>query len=136
MGEEATEIILVSCTLLIVPFYSQEIQSFQAGSLGQVNIEMDAAPTVDLTQLLNAMRAQYEIIVEQNRNDTEAWFIKKVLWALRENKVMKFACIQMDMENIVLNDIECSHSFEGYQKNSVVLISEIIEMRAGSTSLQ
>ena len=39
---------------------------------------MDAAPGVDLTRLLNDMRAQYEAIVEQNRNDAEAWFVEKV----------------------------------------------------------
>ena len=40
---------------------------------------MDAAPGVDLTRLLNDMRAQYETIAEQNRKDAEAWFIEKVL---------------------------------------------------------
>lgn len=39
---------------------------------------MDAAPGVDLTRLLNDMRAQYEAIAEQNRKDAEAWFIEKV----------------------------------------------------------
>lgn len=39
---------------------------------------MDAAPAVDLTRLLNNMRAQYEAIAEQNRKDAEAWFIEKV----------------------------------------------------------
>lgn len=39
---------------------------------------MDAAPGVDLTRLLNDMRAQYEIIAEQNRKDAEAWFMEKV----------------------------------------------------------
>ncbi|KAB1266304.1 Keratin; type I cytoskeletal 12 [Camelus dromedarius] len=38
---------------------------------------MDAAPGVDLTRLLNDMRAQYEAIAEQNRKDAEAWFIEK-----------------------------------------------------------
>uniref|UniRef100_A0A8D0YKX9 IF rod domain-containing protein n=1 Tax=Sus scrofa TaxID=9823 RepID=A0A8D0YKX9_PIG len=46
-------------------------------SPGQVSVEMDAAPGVDLTKLLNDMRAQYEAIAEQNRKDAEAWFIEK-----------------------------------------------------------
>ena len=57
----------------------QELQSCQAGGPGQVSVEMDAAPGVDLTRLLNDMRAQYETIAEQNRKDAEAWFIEKVL---------------------------------------------------------
>lgn len=56
----------------------QELQSFRAGGPGQVSVEMDAAPGVDLTKLLNDMRAQYEAIAEQNRKDAEAWFIEKV----------------------------------------------------------
>ena len=38
----------------------KELQSFQAGGPGEVNVEMDAAPGVDLTKVLNEMRAQYE----------------------------------------------------------------------------
>uniref|UniRef100_A0A8C0NJ77 Keratin 12 n=1 Tax=Canis lupus familiaris TaxID=9615 RepID=A0A8C0NJ77_CANLF len=56
---------------------SQELQSFRAGGPGEISVEMDAAPAVDLTRLLNNMRAQYEAIAEQNRKDAEAWFIEK-----------------------------------------------------------
>lgn len=56
----------------------QELQSFRAGGPGEISVEMDAAPAVDLTRLLNNMRAQYETIAEQNRKDAEAWFIEKV----------------------------------------------------------
>ncbi|KAB0398619.1 hypothetical protein E2I00_013865 [Balaenoptera physalus] len=57
--------------------HEEELQSFRAGGPGQVNVEMDAAPGVDLTSLLNDMRGQYEAIAEQNREDAEAWFIEK-----------------------------------------------------------
>ncbi|CAN0109143.1 unnamed protein product [Rangifer tarandus platyrhynchus] len=57
--------------------HEEEIQSCRAGGPGQVSVEMDAAPGVDLTRLLNDMRAQYETIAEQNRKDAEAWFIEK-----------------------------------------------------------
>lgn len=44
-------------------------------------MEMNAAPGVDLTVLLNHMRAGYEDLAEQNRRDAEAWFNEKVrLW--------------------------------------------------------
>lgn len=45
---------------------------------GNVNVEMNAAPGVDLTVLLNNMRAEYEGLAEQNRKDAEAWFHEKV----------------------------------------------------------
>ncbi|XP_057571320.1 keratin, type I cytoskeletal 12 [Hippopotamus amphibius kiboko] len=57
--------------------HEEELQSFRAGGPGQVSVEMDAVPGVDLTRLLNDMRGQYEAIAEQNRKDAEAWFIEK-----------------------------------------------------------
>ncbi|XP_077020561.1 keratin, type I cytoskeletal 12 [Tamandua tetradactyla] len=57
--------------------HEEELQSLLEGSPSQVSVEMDAAPGVDLTRLLNDMRAQYEAIAEQNRKDVEAWFNKK-----------------------------------------------------------
>lgn len=43
-----------------------------------MNVEMNAAPSVDLTALLNNMRAEYEALAEQNRKDAEAGFQEKV----------------------------------------------------------
>ncbi|XP_047701921.1 keratin, type I cytoskeletal 12 [Prionailurus viverrinus] len=57
--------------------HEEELQTFLAGGPGQVSVEMDAAPGLDLTRLLNDMRAQYEAIAEQNRKDAEAWFVEK-----------------------------------------------------------
>ncbi|XP_059938511.1 keratin, type I cytoskeletal 12-like [Mesoplodon densirostris] len=57
--------------------HEEELQSFRAGGPGQVSVEMDAAPGVDLTSLLNDVRGQYEAIAQQNREDVEAWFIEK-----------------------------------------------------------
>lgn len=56
----------------------QELRSFQSAGPAQVSVEMKAAPGVDLTRLLNNMRAQYEAIAEQHRKDAEAWFVEKV----------------------------------------------------------
>ncbi|XP_059526973.1 keratin, type I cytoskeletal 12 [Myotis daubentonii] len=57
--------------------HEEELQSFQSDGPAQVSVEMNAAPGVDLTRLLNNMRAQYEAITEQHRKDAEAWFIEK-----------------------------------------------------------
>nr|XP_019794942.1 keratin, type I cytoskeletal 12 isoform X2 [Tursiops truncatus] len=57
--------------------HEEELQSFRAGGPGEVSVEMDAAPGVDLTSLLNDMRGQYEAVAQQNREDAEAWFIEK-----------------------------------------------------------
>ncbi|XP_018431542.1 PREDICTED: keratin, type I cytoskeletal 17-like [Nanorana parkeri] len=47
------------------------------GQKGDVNVEMDAAPGIDLTKLLSDMRSQYEEIAEQNRQKAEQWFREK-----------------------------------------------------------
>lgn len=54
------------------------MKDFQNVNTGDVNVEMNAAPGIDLTQLLNNMRNQYEELAEQNRKDAEAWYNEKV----------------------------------------------------------
>lgn len=61
----------------------QEMGVLQNASGGNINVEMNAAPGVDLTAMLNNMRAEYEDLAEQNRKDAEASFKEKVhLWQL------------------------------------------------------
>lgn len=55
------------------------MRDLQNVSTGDVNVEMNAAPGVDLTELLNNMRSQYEQLAEKNRRDAEAWFNEKVV---------------------------------------------------------
>ncbi|XP_021068059.1 keratin, type I cytoskeletal 27 [Mus pahari] len=57
--------------------HEEEMQALQCAAGGNVNVEMNAAPGVDLTVLLNNMRAEYEALAEQNRRDAEAWFQEK-----------------------------------------------------------
>ncbi|XP_018412079.1 PREDICTED: keratin, type I cytoskeletal 12-like [Nanorana parkeri] len=55
----------------------QEEMSAYKGSTGQISVEMDAAPGVDLTKILNDMRADYELLADKNRKEAEASFLKK-----------------------------------------------------------
>ncbi|XP_006114350.2 keratin, type I cytoskeletal 12 [Pelodiscus sinensis] len=64
--------------------HEEELQSFQGNATGQVSVEMDAAPGIDLTKILNDMRGQYEVIAEQNRKEAEAWFSEKSMELKRE----------------------------------------------------
>uniref|UniRef100_A0A8C8S114 Keratin, type I cytoskeletal 19 n=1 Tax=Pelusios castaneus TaxID=367368 RepID=A0A8C8S114_9SAUR len=45
---------------------------------GQVSVEVDSAPGIDLTKTLADMRDQYEVISEKNRKDAETWFNTKI----------------------------------------------------------
>ncbi|XP_037664046.1 keratin, type I cytoskeletal 25 [Choloepus didactylus] len=57
--------------------HKEEMKALQCAAGGNVNVEMNAAPGVDLTILLNNMRAEYEGLAEQNRRNVEAWFNEK-----------------------------------------------------------
>lgn len=56
----------------------QEMKEFSNQAVGQVNVEVDATPGVDLTRDLAEMREQYEAMAEKNRRDAEEWFHSKV----------------------------------------------------------
>ncbi|XP_004859484.1 keratin, type I cytoskeletal 26 isoform X2 [Heterocephalus glaber] len=57
--------------------HEEETKALQCAAGGNVNVEVNAAPGVDLTALLNNMRAEYEDLAEQNRQDAEACFHEK-----------------------------------------------------------
>lgn len=49
-----------------------------SAAAGDINVEMNVTPGVDLTTLLNHMRGEYEALAEHNREDIEAWFNEQV----------------------------------------------------------
>ena len=52
---------------------------------GEISVEMDAAPGIDLTKILAEMREQYESLADKNRRDAEQWFFSKVSWLRRSS---------------------------------------------------
>ncbi|XP_075415473.1 keratin, type I cuticular Ha4 [Tenrec ecaudatus] len=54
--------------------HEQEVSSLRSQIGDRLNVEVDAAPTVDLNRVLNETRCQYEALVETNRRDVEEWF--------------------------------------------------------------
>ncbi|XP_028375172.1 LOW QUALITY PROTEIN: keratin, type I cytoskeletal 42-like [Phyllostomus discolor] len=57
--------------------HEEEMNALRGQVGGDVNVEMDAAPGIDLSRILNEMRDQYEKIAEKNRKDAEDWFFSK-----------------------------------------------------------
>lgn len=45
---------------------------------GQVNVCVDAAPSMDLNQAITEIRQHYETMTEKNRQELESWYESKV----------------------------------------------------------
>ncbi|XP_013921802.1 PREDICTED: keratin, type I cytoskeletal 19-like isoform X2 [Thamnophis sirtalis] len=57
--------------------HEEEMSGFSGQAGGQVSVEIDSAPGIDLTKILADMRDQYELLADKNRRDAEAWFTSK-----------------------------------------------------------
>uniref|UniRef100_A0A8C5LBH1 Keratin, type I cuticular Ha3-I-like n=1 Tax=Jaculus jaculus TaxID=51337 RepID=A0A8C5LBH1_JACJA len=58
--------------------HEQEVNTLRCQLGDRLNVEVDAAPTVDLNRVLNETRCQYEALVETNRREVEEWFTTQV----------------------------------------------------------
>ncbi|XP_072494656.1 keratin, type I cuticular Ha3-I-like [Notamacropus eugenii] len=54
--------------------HEEEVNSLRSQLGDRLNVEVDAAPAVDLNRTLNEIRAEYEAVVENNHRDVEEWF--------------------------------------------------------------
>ncbi|XP_074076656.1 keratin, type I cuticular Ha4 [Macrotis lagotis] len=54
--------------------HEEEVNSLRSQLGDRLNVEVDAAPTVDLNRMLNEIRAEYEAVVQNNLRDVEEWF--------------------------------------------------------------
>ncbi|KAJ6644750.1 hypothetical protein lerEdw1_013589, partial [Lerista edwardsae] len=57
--------------------HEEEMNVLRSQTGGEISVEMDAAPGVDLTKILAEMREQYECLAEKNRKEAEQWFFSK-----------------------------------------------------------
>ncbi|XP_016006303.2 keratin, type I cuticular Ha7-like [Rousettus aegyptiacus] len=90
--------------------HEQEVNTLRCQLGDRLQIELDAEPTVDLSRVLEAMRCQYEAMVETNRRDVEQWF-------------------QAQSEGISLQATSCSEELQCCQ-------SEILELRCTVNALE
>ncbi|XP_026510536.1 keratin, type I cytoskeletal 14-like isoform X2 [Terrapene carolina triunguis] len=57
--------------------HEEEMNILRSQLGGEITVEMDAAPGVDLTKILADMREQYESLADKNRKEAEQWFFTK-----------------------------------------------------------
>jgi len=54
------------------------MKGLQTQSGGDVNVEVNATPGINLMEKLNEMRSEYERLIENNRREVESWYEAKV----------------------------------------------------------
>ncbi|XP_075439459.1 keratin, type I cytoskeletal 47 kDa-like, partial [Ascaphus truei] len=53
--------------------HDEELLAHRGHGGGSVNVELDSAPATDLVKVLADVRDQYEVLIEKNRKEVEAW---------------------------------------------------------------
>lgn len=63
---------------LTKPFIQQELAALRNQMSGQINVDMEIKPQVDLASIMADIREQYENVAIKNQKELEIWFQGKV----------------------------------------------------------
>ncbi|KAG8512889.1 Keratin, type I cuticular Ha5 [Galemys pyrenaicus] len=101
--------------------HEEEVNSLRCQLGDRLNVEVDAAPPVDLNRVLDEMRCQYETLVENNRREAEDWFNTQV--------PLTFPVCMLQTEELNQQVVSSSEQLQTCQ-------AEIIELRRTVNALE
>uniref|UniRef100_A0A4X2K2L9 Keratin, type I cytoskeletal 10 n=1 Tax=Vombatus ursinus TaxID=29139 RepID=A0A4X2K2L9_VOMUR len=110
--------------------HKEEMKDLQNVFTGDVNVEMNAAPGVDLTKYLNRMRTEYETMAEQNHKDAEAWFNEK---SKEVTKEMDTNVEQMSRHNSEITELKRNVQALEIELQSQLALKQSLEGTLGDT---
>lgn len=84
--------------------HEEEMKGYQ-GVGGQLSVEMNAVPGIDLLKVLNEMRAQYEKMAEKNRMEAESQFNESCKTLKQE---LQFGAEQVQTSKSEISDLKRS----------------------------
>ncbi|KAM9000200.1 keratin, type I cytoskeletal 9 isoform 2-T2 [Sarcophilus harrisii] len=90
--------------------HEEEMNGLTGQNSGDVSVEMNATPGVDLTQALNEMREKYEDLVSKNRKDIESRFESQMTQISQE---VTTSSQQIETSNKELTEVR--HNFQSLE---------------------
>ncbi|KAM9000191.1 keratin, type I cuticular Ha6 isoform X1 [Sarcophilus harrisii] len=120
--------------------HEEEVSLLRSQLGDRLNVEVDAAPPVDLNKILNDMRCQYEALVENNRRDVENWFTTQTE-ELNQQVVSSSEQLQCCQSEIIelkrnVNALEIELQTQHSMRNSLESTLAETEARYGSQLTQ
>lgn len=113
------------------------MEVLQCTAGGNVNVEMNATPGVDLTLLLNNMRAEYEALAEQNCKDAEAWFNERVgLWQITKGLLRRQSGRSLTLSTTTLQSATLQQQISNDEGAATAARNELTEVKRNLQTLE
>jgi len=78
--------------------HQEELIMMRTQMQGQVNVEVDASPSMDLNQTMSEIREHYEAAIAKNRKELESWYQTKIATVEKEVTITSTTLVETRTE--------------------------------------